>query len=331
VAEEPHLKRAGPLALEALAGFDFGSQEYRRLFARSGASAFQHPDWLGAFYARMMHDVEPLIVTGRVAGALRLVVPLIRRRFPDGSAGIEYAFQGVTDYACPVLDRASGLPSDHELPERFAALLAPFAYLSIRPVHSGHVDLWSPLFGSAPSALGFGSHAVGLAASGDDRPPGSRIAGLARKLRRLEEHGPVRLRRASADDVRQLLAAARDLRAGRFADDPLQTPHGFEFYVDVAERGACSGSGRTYSLTSRDDLVGVLFGLADGPAFRYLLLAADYGRFGRFSPGLILLEKVMADWAAGGGRLFDFTIGDETFKSRFGAARSDMFEYRLKS
>jgi len=37
----------------------------------------------------------------------------------------------------------------------------------------------------------------------------------------------------------------------------------------------------------------------------------------------------MAAWAAEGGTMFDFTIGDEAFKAGFGCTRTSMYEFAL--
>ena len=88
-----------PILIEATDRFDFGSDEYRRLFPNASASAFQHPDWLKAFYRNVApaHDAEPLVVTGRdVGGELQLLVPLVRRKSGD-AAGSKAGSEGGVD------------------------------------------------------------------------------------------------------------------------------------------------------------------------------------------------------------------------------------------
>lgn len=67
------------------------------------------------------------------------------------------------------------------------------------------------------------------------------------------------------------------------------------------------------------------FGVVDGERYCYLVLACDYENFAQYSPGMLILDLAMADWAATGGKVFDFTIGDEPFKSTFGCTRSPMY------
>ncbi|MER8695713.1 GNAT family N-acetyltransferase [Mesorhizobium opportunistum] len=318
-----------PIVIEAADSFDFGSVEYRRLFCGASASAFQHPDWLTAFYRNIApaHGAEPLVITGRDSdGELQLVVPLVRR----GDGAIEYAFLGVTDYACPII--ATGVTFGAQTRQRFRDVLGHHADLRIGPVHHSHLHEWRQLLGSEPSALDFGAHAVRYGfpyAEWRRTNLGCRGAGsLDRKARRLAEAGGLKLELVGPDSVRQALVAARDFRAGRFPDDPMQTPHGLEFYIDVATNGARSGLARTYRLASKDGPVALVFGLVDGDCFRYILLACDYRAHARHSPGRVALDQVMAAWAAEGGKAFDFTIGDEPFKADFGCTRTTMHEFR---
>jgi len=323
-----------PLAFDATDRFDFGSSEFHRLFGAARATAFQHPDWLLAFYRHMApaHDAEPLVVTGRdTDGQLRLVVPLVRRKTDEGSDRIEYAFLGVTDYACPVIADGTGLGA--ETARRFGDILGPHAGLKVGPVHHDHLHLWRSLLGVEPQALGFGAYAVSY---GFPYPEWRRTnlrarhaAELDGKAHKLAEAGGLRLELVQPDDVSEAMIAARDFRAGRFADDPLQTAHGLEFYIDVATNGARSGLARTWRLACSNGTVAIVFGLIDGARFCYILLACDYAAYARLSPGRVALDRVMAAWAAEGGTMFDFTIGDEPFKAGFGCTRTNMYEFAL--
>jgi len=323
-----------PVVFETTDRFDFGSTEFHLLFDRARASAFQHPDWLSAFYRHLApaHGVEPLVVTGRDDnGDLQLVVPLVHRRAEGGPGSIEYAFLGVTDYVCPII--ADGLRLDEKTAQAFRRALGAHGGLKIGPVHDQHVQQWRSLLGSEPRVLGFGAHAVRFGFPyGEWRRAnlGShRAAALDRKARRLDDTGALRLELLEADAVRPAMMAGRDFRSGRFPDDPLQTAHGLEFYFDVATSGARSGLAQTWRLVSGESTVALVFGLIDKSSFRYILLCCNYVAHARYSPGRVALDRVMAAWAARGGEAFDFTIGDEPFKADFGCTRTPMHEFRL--
>jgi len=115
---------------------------------------------------------------------------------------------------------------------------------------------------------------------------------------------------------------------GRNADTEMGLDRGRVTVIANAV-GARSGLARTWRLASRNGTVAIVFGLIDGARFCYILLACDYVAYARFSPGRVALDRVMAAWAAEGGTMFDFTIGDEAFKAGFGCTRTSMYEFAL--
>ena len=314
------------IRLAATHDFDFSSPAYRDLFAASSASAFQHPDWLDPFYRIMVpaEGVEPLTVTGHSAsGELVLAVPLVRRA-GAGRTTVEYAFLGVTDYACPVV-RRDALPELAGLSGRFRDLLRPAGRLRIGPVYADHVAPWRALLAAEPCVLGFSAHALDLRRR-DGSPFGARRRNdLARKAARL---GPdLHFELLAPGEIRAAFAEARTFRRSRFAGDPLQSAHGLEFYAEVARRGAQSGLARSWRLRQGSRTVAILFGLADGKRFCYLLLACDYTRFARSSPGLLAFDRAIRAWRDSGGWTFDFTIGDEPYKRDLGCVPTPMYEF----
>lgn len=324
------------LVLAASATFDFESAEYRALFQRADCSAFQHPDWLTAFYAGLVpsSDVEPLIVVGHCADTrgLALVAPLLKRKTARSTV-IEYAFLGVTDYALPIVcPSLLAMPQGRaELARAFTRALGPHDVIRVAPVPHHGLAAWEALIGERPMRLGFGAHQVtcnrSLADWRERTGSSHRRSDLRRKIHRLATSaGPLCLETVDRIRIRDAFAAARRFRAGRFEGDPLQHEQGFEFYIDVATRGAASGSARTYRLSAGGETIAVLFGVLRRERFCYLVLGADYARYGKFSPGMIMFDRVIEHWFDGGGQIFDFTIGDEAFKTGFGCTRSPMHE-----
>jgi len=310
------------IALANEAGFDFGSAEYRAFFARFGRTPFQHPDWLEPFYRRLPEAAGrmPLILVGRQAGELCCVLPLLRS--PEGE--VSFAFLGVTDYACPVLDPAVL----GELSVQAALREAVGEHrLNIGPIHEEHRDMWRALLGQDGAPMHYGAHAIAVrqpvAAWRRATYGHNMLAGLGRKGRRLAECGELRLAQVSGTEARQAMELAARFRVGRFPDDPLQVPQSAAFYGDVA--ASESGLARTFRLSLDGDVVALMFGLVHGERFHYVVLACNYPGYARYSPGLTILDMAIAAWAEEGGTVFDFTIGDEAFKAAFGCRRTPMY------
>jgi CelD/BcsL family acetyltransferase involved in cellulose biosynthesis len=316
--------------------FDFESTEYRKLLQRAQVTAFQNPEWFTAFYKHLIEDglTKPLIVVGHsiATNELVMVLPLIRRT-EGNTLTVEYAYGGVSDYVCPIIDQDLVPQLDHEMPfhQQLVDTLGPHDVLSIRPVRQVDVGIWETLLGGSPSELHYGSHALQLGSPFQEWRANNlgrnRRSQIDRKARRLAEKGKIELRVLPPDEAAAAINWASRVRQGRFAGDPLQRQDGLNFYCQIASEGAKSGVTRTYQLSCDGNPIATCFGLVDGDRYCYVVLACDYENYSYYSPGVMILDMAMADWAEAGGKVFDFTIGDEPFKSNFRCERTRMFKF----
>lgn len=301
-------------------------------FCKAHASTpFQHPTWLAAFYGRLAPargaKAHVLVGTASEDGRMLFVVPLIRRR-KAGIALLETADLGVSDYAAPIV--APGMDDIGEARDAVARALPAHDILRIRPIREEHRAAWQALLGGRMERLDFSAHAT---APDGDYSGWRRLAlsdsfarNLERKKKRFLKPPGAGLRRLDDPaEIAHALDTIRTLRAGRFDGDMIQQEAVMHFYADVAVRGAASGLARTYLLTDGSEAVAYVFGLGWQGRFHYLLIGCDYRRFGRHSPGLIVYDMMIEDWSRDGGRVFDFTIGDEPFKSHYGTHAAPMF------
>lgn len=326
---EHHPGGADRLHVRAEPDFDFLSEAYRGLFARSRATAFQHPVWLDAFYRNLIADrgAEKLVVCGRDGSdALRFALPLIRRR-RSGAILVETTDLGVGDYAAPVVD-TSWEPC-HGLHRRVGAALPPFDILRLRPVRAEALPDWQLFFDARETQLDFSAHAVALSSSFQEWRSGVLDTGflrmLDRKKKRFAREGGAVARLEGADAMALAVEALAGLRAGRFEGDLIQRSAVAGFYADVARQGA-GGFARVYTASIGGDAIGHVLGIVHGGRFHYLLIGCDYARFGRLSPGMMLYDAMIEDWIGEGGTVFDFTIGDEPFKRDFGTVPTAMHQ-----
>ena len=315
--------------------FDFSGGEYAELFARSDATAFQHPLWLRHLFGTVAprRDAEPCVVTGRHAehGTLLFALPLMLRA-KSGLTLLEAADLGVSDYAAPVIDRASRRTSDlSDIAGEVAAVLPSHDILRIRPVREEHLADWRLFFSAAPAACDFSAHAVALGKDYQAWRSAAYSPTFAkyldrRKKRFLKLDGALLRRLADPSEIGKAIDSMAALREGRFDGDMIALEFVCEFYRDVAVEGAPSRLANTYVLEAAGEAVGYVFGLSHEGSFHYLLIGCDYTRHGKHSPGLLLYDAIIEDWIASGGTSFDFTIGDEPFKADFGTVPTRMFE-----
>lgn len=306
------------------------SDDFADLFARSNASAFQHPLWLAAFYHHLApsRDAEPVILVGRPGPDQRpcLVLPMILRKL-SGVTILESADLGVSDYAAPVVDldwwRMQG---DHaSIQSSIAQALPPHDILRVKPIREEHLPLWQGLLPGRAAKLSFSAHASDLVAPVTlwrERALTESFARyLSRKRKRFFKAEGARLvvvegEQAVAAAVEHLAA----LREGRFDGDVIAAPAALAFYRAVAQTGLRTGYCRVYALEVAGEAIGYAFCVAHGSRLHYLLIGCDYQAHGRHSPGLLLYDGMIEDWVQAGGAIFDFTIGDEPFKADFGTA-----------
>lgn len=325
-----HFQQTAPvIALEP--DFDFLSDEYARLYAASDATAFQHPLWLDSFYRRLAEhrSAEKIVVTGRdtAAHGLVFVLPMIRRRH-TGVTLLESCDLGVSDYAAPVV--APTMPNRVTLAPALRAALPAYDILRIRPVRAEHVAAWQALLGGQARKLDFSAHAAELqgdfAAWRETAIDGGFRRMLDRKKQRFFKQGGAQARHLSDPaEIRAAIGHLARLRSGRFDGDLIQAIEVERFYAEVAVAGAITGFARTYEIAIGAAKIGYAFGIAAAGRFNYLLIGCDYGIHGRHSPGLLLYDRMIEDWIANHGKIYDFTIGDEPFKKQFGTVETPIW------
>lgn len=315
-------------------GFDFSGREYFELFETAEATAFQHPRWLGHFYEKLAphRHAEKVVVTlrhddRRLVG----VLPLILRR-KAGLRLLETTDLGVSDYAAAPLERdfRADLHRYGDLKRQIVDALPSHDILRIRPIRAEHLDDWQALLPAIAEPLGFGAPFAPLgtnyAAWRGTRPAKSLLGRLARADKRIAKFGGGRLvRLASPDEIRTAVTEIRRLRAGRFAGDLIQDDVVCDFYAAVAVEGRGADLAEVFRLDIGGTPAGYVYGLGQRGRFYYLLIGCDYDNHGRCSPGLVLYDRIIADWIGRGGNVFDFTIGDEPFKADFGTETTPMF------
>jgi CelD/BcsL family acetyltransferase involved in cellulose biosynthesis len=314
--------------------FDFLSPEYATLFNASCATAFQHPLWLDGLYRRLgpAHAAEPLVITARdcTNNRLAMLLPLLRRRYGPLRV-IEFADLRVSDYAAPVCDADTfDAIEQHKLAGAIRQLLKPYDLLRIGKLEETALPL-ERLIGTAPRLpLKMSAHAVTLGRSYDEWRSASIDRSyrkeLDKKHRQLARKGYLTFDCAHGpDQIKSAIEALRQYRGSRFPDDLLQQDSYFEFYLEIAIKGAGGGFSRTYVLAIDGRPIAVLWGLASDHRFLILMSGFDLAPFKNQSIGALTFGEVARDCIERGDAMLDFTIGDESYKGLFGAQPTSMW------
>jgi len=319
---------------------DFLAPEYTDLFDHSEATAFQHGAWLHRLYSSLAprRGSLPCVVTVRdtVGDRLIAVLPLIRRRLGPLRL-VEYADLGVCDYAAAVVrtEHQEGVRADATLAPRIRRVLPAYDLLLVQRVPDSPENVTSLIAGGRSNRHPYGAHLIELAGTVD----GWRIAldpsfrrHLDRKYKRLRPKGGSRLRVVTdPTEVPAVMAALREFRRVRFAErggtDLTQDPGYFDFYQDVARDGVLGrGPARLTVLDVGNEPAAVALNLAEPRGEVYVLVGYDLHRLRNYSLGLLIVDQLARAVIERGEEYLDLTVGDEPYKSDFGARRRQLFE-----
>lgn len=276
--------------------------------------------------------VLPRILTGRDgSGRLLFILPMgIRKTFGARVAGWLGGKQA--DYHGGLFDRRT-LESLANEPAIFTAFLAcVLAAL-------GEVDLLHLVrqpamlegianpFLALPSCLNAnGAHATLLTPDWERYYETRRSSGWRRtdrkKERELAARGTVDLLVAdnepAADRLLTTLMEQKRQGLARLGVPDMFAAEGVaEFYRDLARSSLDGGPVELAALTCGGDVAAASYGLRHRGTYYYVLHSYDLGDFAGLSPGRQLMYRLMQREFEMGSTLFDFTIGDEDYKSQW--------------
>ena len=330
------------LVIQREDAFDFLSAEYAELHAAAGAPAFQHGVWLHRLYAVLApaRGATPVVVTVRRAddGALVLVLPLV-------STGrlvrtLTFADLGVADYNVPVVRQAdlADLRNDPAVKAGIRKALGRFDLLLVDRVAGSPDAVAGLLAGSLVKRHHYDTHVVTLADSPNtwrESLDAKFVRHLDRKYKRLRPKGERVLRVVGdVDEVAPLMTKMQAFRAARFSDrravDLVQDDDAFAFYRTVAEDSVREGGpGRLAALEVAGEPVAIAFDLIEPDRELFLLVGYDVERLRNYSLGLLIVDGLAQDAIGRGKSFFDLTVGDESYKSDFGARPVPLYQVRV--
>ena len=141
---------------------------------------------------------------------------------------------------------------------------------------------------------------------------------LGRGWRRLQDEGVFFQPMRTADEVSVAVEWLNELNDQRWqASSTLRTPGMPQFVREVSQRLA--GQGVVFhALRTRDSAIAIAMGLEDEG--RYLYYLSGFGpELARYSPGTVLLSKIIEECHQLGRKEVDLLRGEEPYKYRFNA------------
>jgi len=309
-------------------GLDFHEAEWRDLEGRCNGHVFQSFDWVNAWRhtAHAAKAIVPVILIARLSesGRMMMLWPLALRNSPIGLRSICKLGGIHADYGGPIYDRQS--LGNHR--REFAGLLVS----TLREARIDYVDLegvpkddceW---LGLDRFSIGPGEQASRIVFPSD---PSAFFSSLSKKLiadirrqeRRLSELGNLEIViGATGQRARDITEAMLQQKAERYiatgAANQFLMGGNRDFYRTATERFASSsGMIHVSAILLNGKVIAAHWGAKYGSTFYYLMPSYDSSDVGKYSPGKILLDKLIRNMASYGVRVFDLTIGDEPYKN----------------
>jgi CelD/BcsL family acetyltransferase involved in cellulose biosynthesis len=155
---------------------------------------------------------------------------------------------------------------------------------------------------------------------------------LGKLRRRLDKRGKVALVvPKTTAQVESLVTVMFTQRRERFRamgrENLMERPEIAHFYRSAALSGLMGGPAKIFGLSVDGEYIATGYGLLNGTTFALVSQTMADGRWGDFSPGILISAAIM-EWAVAVGiTYFDLTIGFHSHKIDLGAQEDVLFEF----
>jgi CelD/BcsL family acetyltransferase involved in cellulose biosynthesis len=321
--------------------------EWRRFERVAESTPFQAYEWLAAWHRHIgiREGAVPAVIVGHFAdGETAFIMPLaidprrsIRR--------LRWLGQDLCDYNAPLLSRDfsqrvtpesfltlwqklhAKMQSDPQLrhdwvefekmPETIGSQINPFTCFDLTPnANSAHIANlagdWETFYRAKRSS----------ATRRHDRS----------KRKRMSQFGDVRFVTATDPaDARKTLETLMRQKSQSFArkgiSDMFAWPGHREFFLDVGSNPATQHLVHVSRVEIGTTCAAANFAIVFGDCYYHILSSYCDGRLAHYGPGALHLRELMAHAIGRGLRRFDFTIGDERYKSEWCDQHLRLYDY----
>ncbi len=316
---------------------------WRQMEAEGLCTVFQTYDWAACWYdtAVSSEEAEPLIavVFNETIGRAWIMPLCLYRR--KGLRIISFADLGVTDYAAPLMARDA--PSDPEtvqaMMKSVIKALPPCDIINFQKLVEQVDGVPNPLL-LLPGIQRFPVGCYGISL----REPWPYLkrkimqprmrSHIRHREKLIREEGEVVIEHhVSPEMYKPLMNRVISLRNKRFLEiGKLAMPPLWQnFYKNLVNRKSRSLNIIISTMTVADEAVATCFGLSRGKTYYAIMPTFEMGKWERYAPGIMLYDAMLANFSeqAGEGSYFDFTVGDEPYKKRFGGEGHLLFEWMM--
>jgi CelD/BcsL family acetyltransferase involved in cellulose biosynthesis len=307
--------------------------------------AFQSFAWISALLEThgTGNGTRPALVLVTTSSGDPLMLTPLMVRARHGIQILEFIDFGLADYNAPLIDAefARALDADgfRALWSRILETVGPVdaAVLDKIPARIGQVDNPFLYLGHEPCAMSMQLHISGSFDAYFQARSANLRADTRAKLRRLSRLNPVSFEiireREKASQVLETMLAQKSRRyRDTGATDHTLNPARRRFYETICAREADGGLVQVSTLMVGEGAgavaVATHVGMVHRGRFYMLMLASDYGDYARYSPGRLMLCEMIRWSFEQGLEVFDFTVGDESYKVGWTNAEVPLYTHR---
>jgi CelD/BcsL family acetyltransferase involved in cellulose biosynthesis len=300
---------------------------------------FQHADFLAVWCATIGRErgTKPffIAVMNKTEQPIALLALGLEIRF--GIRIMSFLDGGVSDYNGPVLFPDNGSlhgQSTERILELLEGALPRYDILLFKKMPKRVLDQDNPFV--RPGAARFWQSGYALAVPNSWSETAERglprAKDMGRKRRRLEALGTIAYRVAATPEERDLfLKAMMRQKSDRYLQtrgiDGFDAPGYRAFFCSATRTFAESGLLHLSAITLKDAILAVHWGYRVEDRFYYMMPSYETSGWDRYSPGRLLLNRLI-EWSANNGvRLFDQGIGNEPYKLEYCDETIPLYSY----
>lgn len=312
---------------------------WRKLENDGHCTVFQTFDWAAPWYANTLKFgiAQPLIVTVADDQGVVWLLPLCRHR-RKGLAFISLADLGVSDYAGPIMARDDRI-SEAELPEVLRAVLRALPrcdMLHFQKLQDRIEQKRNPLL-QVGHVIAMRESCYGIevtrpwAELSKDIMQSRLRSTIRQQKKKISAIGPLQLEHYDdPETMTEAMDVLWQMRRGRFHKiGRADTPEVWRsFYYDVIRNPARKLEVCITVLRVAGTPVAACFGLTRGKAYHVVMPTFAAEEWESYRPGMLMFDAMLEEFGPKTQfeGYFDFTIGDEPYKQRFGARGAPLME-----
>lgn len=326
--------------IDVYSSFEAAKDDWSEFQSRGRSYVFQTREWLGNWFDHVgrHRNIEPCLVGIRSESGAPLFFFPFQIQKAKTIKVLGWLGEDLIDYGAPIVCASVERSEAVEIWGSVIDRLPRVDVIRLAKIPERVSDYTNPLLVLDPCFHQGRSHHVSIGGTWDEfyqRHAGSKTRSTdRRKRRRLEEIGSISYAMTDGADAETFAAITQEMieqKSRRYreisARDILAQPSYRNFFTEPKRGLLASGMLHVSCLRVADEIVTTHWGMAHNGRFYYYMPSYSGGTWSKFSPGRLLLFHLFQWCLENGIEVFDFTIGDESYKDDWCDEQMSLYEF----